>query len=186
MNYDIILIKEFNTGELTLPFLFDLSKVRAFKKHEIVTDEYKYMADSNKKFIRDRVFLYLDYKNLIFEIDEDTLKCYEESIDYILVDEKNYYIKSPNMFFDFVAELNILQKLKNFIDEGEIEVKNLFIKRLTEDLNLDDDKDWTGNNTTHILCSLLGDTSNISIPFFEENIGKSIYDWSNKTVVVNL
>lgn len=182
MNYDIILIKEFNTGELTLPFLFDLSKVRAFKKHEIVTDEYKYMADSNKKFIRDRVFLYLDYKNLIFEIDEDTLKCYEESVDYILVDEKNYYIKSPNMFFDFVAELNILQKLKNFIDEGEIEVKNLFIKRLTEDLNLNDDKDWTGNNTTHILCSLLGDTSNISIPFFEENIGKSIYDWSIREV----
>ena len=86
------------------------------------------------------------------------------------------------MFFDFVAELNILQKLKNFIDEGEIEVKNLFIKRLTEDLNLNDDKDWTGNNTTHILCSLLGDTSNISIPFFEENIGKSIYDWSIREV----
>ena len=60
MNYDIILIKEFNTGELTLPFLFDLSKVRAFKKHEIVTDEYKYMADSNKKF---QTTLTLKHKN---------------------------------------------------------------------------------------------------------------------------
>lgn len=182
MNYDIQIIAEFNIGEVKFPFLFSLNKVKGFPRQNPMSENVKYKTDFLKLTFKERLlqYLYMDYLDL--ELDEEFLDDFTINTDYKFEHNK-LVILSPNFFYNMLMSmegvtLETLQELRAFIDNYEIKIMTTFLNRVIEDLNYNDKKDMMGNNNTHTLLSLLGDTSVNPTPFFPENLDRAIYDWS--------
>lgn len=195
MNFDINLIQEFNIGDFIIPFNFNIANLKENEKMLIVDNSCVLSNTYEQKTeeLNNKLFLHLDWEKLNIEYDSSLdyiLDRYKKDLDYT-IEYNTLNIKSKYLLLDLIGELedNInlgveLLNLKNFVDDNEVRLVNLFINKITEYLDLKNEKDMKGNNNTHRLQWALGETSTNPNPYFYENLNKATSDWSFREVLL--
>lgn len=193
MNYNLKIVDEFKIGELTIPFLFDISKIKENYDALIVKSSINsdYEHEKNINLFKIKMFEYLYLDKFILDIDEniqELLMDFKEDVDYE-VTNKTFKIKTKDLFFEILMCLDIdedkvIFDLKNFITTNESKLIEIFTKDMFEELDYEDDEDTRGNNFTHKLQWALGETSTNNTPYFQENMNKATIDWSVREVLL--
>ena len=192
LSYNIALIKEYKMGDVTIPLFFSIDKIKSFIQEAPVSPNESYTLKLGVEESKALLFKYVLLKD--FKLDTEFLTefpNYRDNIDYTLINKNEFIINSKEFLYDIILKLcdmegvdsiRVILDIKHIASISEDDIIKAFDKRVSEDLDIEDKTDSTGNNITHMFGWMLGETATNPNPVFPENLNKASIDWSYREV----
>lgn len=180
---DIVRVCELKlNNEFKLPFRFEIGNIKTEEAEEIVSvDFYAQDYNLNKRF-RSLKDMFSDLDLNMIEFNKESWEDFNEEFNMQVNDNGNYIFTEIKDFIKFLLKYYIndsrkFDLIKNFVNNNRTEIFNMFKDRIVTLLGLGVKEE---TKTNEFMDLRILETS--AHPFFRENIGRAIQDYSLREV----